>query len=95
MAKVTSKLQITIPKRLADEVGIAAGDEIEFVAAGDGIRLMPAGGRPRGALSTAERLRLFREASARQRRREKSLSITGPSSGRGWTRDQLYTRGSR
>ena len=30
MAKVTSKMQITIPKRLAEQVGIAPGDEIQF-----------------------------------------------------------------
>ncbi len=40
MAKVTSKLQITIPKRLAQQYGIAPGDDVEFVPAGDGIRLV-------------------------------------------------------
>jgi AbrB family looped-hinge helix DNA binding protein len=31
MAKVTSKLQVTIPKAIADRYRIRPGDEIEFV----------------------------------------------------------------
>lgn len=92
MAKVTSKLQITIPKRLAEQVGIAPGDEVDFVAAGDGIRMVPAGRRAARALSTAERLRLFRVATARQRAREKNIKVTHSDKGRGWTREELYSR---
>lgn len=95
MAKVTSKLQVTIPKRIADQYGIAPGDDVEFVPAGDSIRLIPAGQRvsePR--LSLAERLRLFDEARARQRLREKEMKIpaTAPAE-RDWRREDLYTRG--
>ncbi|MBM5810609.1 MAG: AbrB/MazE/SpoVT family DNA-binding domain-containing protein [Gammaproteobacteria bacterium] len=93
MAKVTSKMQITIPKRLAEQVGIAAGDEIRFVAAGDGIRMVPAGKCVAQALSTAERLRLFRAATARQRAREKKLKVSPSPGDRGWTREELYARG--
>jgi AbrB family looped-hinge helix DNA binding protein len=93
MAKVTSKMQITIPKRLAEQVGIGPGDEIQFVAAGDGIRMVPAGKRAARTLSTAERLRLFRAATARQRAREKKLKVTASPGDRGWTREALYTRG--
>jgi AbrB family looped-hinge helix DNA binding protein len=93
MAKVTSKMQITIPKRLAEQVGIAPGDEIRFIAAGDGIRMVPAGKRIATALSTEERLRLFRAATARQRTREKKLKVTAAPGDRGWTREELYTRG--
>ena len=53
MAKVTSKLQVTIPKRIAERYAIAPGDDIEFVAAGDGIRIVPGGKRANTALSTA------------------------------------------
>ena len=95
MAKVTSKLQLTIPKRLAEQYGIDPGDDLEFVPAGDGIRLVPAEARPARALSTEERLRLFDEATARQRARERHLTPPNEpaTSGRDWTRDDLYTRG--
>ncbi len=94
MAKVTSKLQVTIPKRIADRYAIAPGDDIEFVAAGDGIRIVPGGKRASTALSTAEKLRLFRGATARQRAREKTLKHASRADGdRGWTREELYSRG--
>lgn len=94
MAKVTSKLQVTIPKRIAERYEIAPGDEIEFVAAGDSIRIVPAG-KGRGTnLSTEERVRLFRAATARQKAREKSMNLPArPRRGRGWAREELYTRG--
>jgi len=94
MAKVTSKLQVTIPKRIADSYGIAAGDDIEFVPAGDGIRIVTSVAGRALVLSEAERLRLFRAASARQRARQKGLKLPGGAGdNRGWTRDELYTRG--
>ena len=95
MAKVTSKLQVTIPKRLADAYAIAPGDDIEFVEAGEGIRIVLSGQRARTALSTAERLRLFDAATERQRRRDRVSGVTRPGDGkgdRGWTREELYDR---
>jgi AbrB family looped-hinge helix DNA binding protein len=95
MAKVTSKLQITIPKRLAEQYRIEPGDDVEFVPAGDGIRLVPGRSAAVRELSIEERLRLFDEATARQRAREQQLAATGkPASGRDWTREELYTRGT-
>jgi hypothetical protein len=45
-------------------------------------------------LKTEEKLRLFREATARQREREKTMKLLRPVGGnRGWTRDELYSRG--
>ena len=94
MAKVTSKLQITIPKRLADQYGISPGDDVEFVPAGDGIRLVPGKVLATRVLSPAERLRLFDEATVRQRAREQRLPLSGePPEKRDWTREELYTRG--
>jgi AbrB family looped-hinge helix DNA binding protein len=94
MAKVTSKLQLTLPKRLAERYGISPGDEVEFAAAGDIIHLIP-GGRPRSPrLSRPERLRLFDEASTRQREREERMNLpAGPSPKRDWRREDLYGRG--
>jgi AbrB family looped-hinge helix DNA binding protein len=94
MAKVTSKLQITIPKRLAEQYRIEPGDDIEFVPAGDGIRLVPGRAPVVRELSAEERLRLFDEATARQRAREQQLPSSGERpAARAWTRDELYTRG--
>lgn len=94
MAKVTSKLQITIPKRLAEQYRIKPGDDVEFVPAGDGIRLVPAQSRSADELSVEERLRLFDEATARIREHQQHLRVTGERpAGRDWTREELYTRG--
>jgi AbrB family looped-hinge helix DNA binding protein len=41
MVKVTSKLQITIPKRIADEFGIRPGDQLEFVPRAGGTGWCP------------------------------------------------------
>jgi AbrB family looped-hinge helix DNA binding protein len=95
MAKVTSKPQVTIPKRLAETFGIAPCDEIDWVPAGDAIRLVPAKTRPT-KLSKEERLKLFDRATTRQREREGKGQALRPASGaegRGWTREELYRRG--
>ena len=93
MAKVTSKLQVTIPKAIAERYGIAPGDEVEWVPADDAVRVVPAKALRR-ALPASERLELFDAATQRQRERERvqpSASLA-PSS-RGWTRAELYERG--
>ena len=92
MSKVTSKLQVTIPKAIAVQYGIEPGDEIEFRPAGSEIRVVPPR-REGKQLSVAERLRLFDAASARIRERARQLPCT-PSADRGWTREELYTRGT-
>jgi AbrB family looped-hinge helix DNA binding protein len=91
MAKVTSKLQVTIPKSLAQRCGIQSGDEIEWSSAGDGIRLAAASTSP--DLSSIEnRLELFDAATARQKKRQRGKRRT-VSDERGWTREDLYDRG--
>lgn len=91
MAKVTSKFQVTVPKVVADEYGIHPGDDIEWVPAGEAIRVVPPSARsPRLDLKT--RLRLFDEVTQRLRRQTRSRKGSEPSD-RGWTRDQLYDRG--
>jgi bifunctional DNA-binding transcriptional regulator/antitoxin component of YhaV-PrlF toxin-antitoxin module len=89
MAKVTSKLQVTVPKALADRYHIEPGAEIEWEAAGDAIRVIPA--RRRRA-DPASRLKLFDKATARQRERERSAGFARASE-RGWSREDLYERG--
>ena len=94
MAKVTSKLQVTIPKVIAGEYGIEPGDEIEFQAAGAVIRVLPPRRRRGVRLSLDERLRLFDRATARQEEREKRVPLPAESPNeRGWRREDLYARG--
>jgi len=91
VAKVTSKLQVTVPKAVADHFGIRPGDEIEWLIAGDTIRVLPA--RKKSASRDAqERLRLFDLATARQKKRNAS-SLLKPARERGWARQALYERG--
>ncbi len=92
MTKVTSKLQVTVPKAIAIRYGIRPGDEIEWVAAGDSIRVLTR--RVDNDNSTREeRLELFDRATDRQRRRESALGKIAEASDRGWRREDLYTRG--
>ncbi|MBI4477809.1 MAG: AbrB/MazE/SpoVT family DNA-binding domain-containing protein [Acidobacteria bacterium] len=90
MAKVTAKLQVTVPKALADRYGIAPGDDIDWEAAGDVIRVVPS--RRRRTLDPRQRLRLFDQATARQQARQKRHPRQRVRE-RGWTRADLYDRG--
>jgi AbrB family looped-hinge helix DNA binding protein len=94
VARITSKLQVTIPKAIADRYGLSPGDDIDFVPAGDVIRVIPAAEAAPGARGDAgERLRLFDKATARQGRRQRGRPRGQGRSGRGWTREELYERG--
>jgi bifunctional DNA-binding transcriptional regulator/antitoxin component of YhaV-PrlF toxin-antitoxin module len=90
---VTSKLQVTVPKKLAQQYGIRPGDEIEWVASGDVIRVTPrSAGRPDSLPSIAERLRLF-DAATERLRRAASKRRPHQARDRGWERKDLYDRG--
>lgn len=86
---MTSKLQITVPKAIADAYGIRAGDEIDWVPAGDAVRIVPAG---KPSLDVRQRLGLFDGATARQRARQTG-HVAARARARGWTREELYERG--
>ena len=88
---MTSKLQVTIPKALAAEYGIEPGDDIEWSASGDAIRLSRTGRRRE--LDGKARLRLFDEATLRQKAREEGVKQARVPVDRGWTREELYDRG--
>lgn len=93
MSKVTSKLQVTIPKALAVHYGIRPGDDIRFEASEEIIRVVPPGAStPAEGLSAEARLRLFDAATDRQRKREAGRR-TRRAKERGWTREELYERG--
>jgi AbrB family looped-hinge helix DNA binding protein len=94
VSKVTAKLQLTLPKRLAEEYGIKPGDEVEFVAAGDVIHLVPGRRQPAPQLSLEERLRLFDNSTKWLQEYASQLPLPGePPDKRDWTREDLYTRG--
>ncbi len=89
---MTSKLQITVPKALAQRFGLKPGDEIEWQDGGEAIRVVPASSQRRG--DTETRLGLFDRATARQKRRtEKIPSEITKYRERGWNREELYGRG--
>jgi AbrB family looped-hinge helix DNA binding protein len=91
MAKVTSKYQVTVPKAIANQYRIHPGDDIDWVAAGEAIRVIPSGKRE--TIDDREsRLRLFDQATERHRRRRAGSKAIQPRD-RGWTREDLYGRG--
>ncbi len=93
MTRVTGKLQITLPKRLAQAFGIRVGDEVELVASGRHIAILPPGSVPQ-TVPVEDRLREFDQATERQRQREQrdARTMAEPGQGRGWTREGLYDR---
>jgi AbrB family looped-hinge helix DNA binding protein len=90
MAKVTSKLQVSVPRAIADRFGIRPGDDIEWRAEGNAIRVLPRkdGDEP---LDREARLRSFDEATARQEIRNRAGG-RARRAGRGWTREELHER---
>jgi len=97
MPKVTSKLQLTVPKVIAQKYGIRPGDELEWTPAGESIRVELARGKGKSAmrLNATDRLALFDAATKRIRERAKALLRGRPrpspkTSARGWTREELY-----
>ena len=98
MPKVTSKLQLTVPKVIAEKYGIRPGDELEWIPAGDGIRVLLARNTDMKAEGgAAERLALFDENTkwldqlqSEDLRRSQGESIRTTRENRGWTREELY-----
>ena len=91
MSKVTTKFQVTMPKKIAEAYAIRPGDEIDWVAAGDVIRVIPPGKREVESDRDSQ-LRLFDQATERHRQRSATHAPAQPRD-RGWTREDLYGRG--
>ncbi|RUU12389.1 AbrB/MazE/SpoVT family DNA-binding domain-containing protein [Mesorhizobium sp. USDA-HM6] len=68
--RVTTKGQVTIPKRIRDHLGIGPGSEVEFVATDEGARLVAVNEN----LSEEEASRKFREVLDRM---EGTLDLGG------------------
>jgi AbrB family looped-hinge helix DNA binding protein len=93
MARVTSKYQVTIPKAIAERYGIKPGEDIDWLPAGEAIRVVPQSDR-RHEPDRARRLDLFDRATERQRDREHAgTAPTAKARDRGWRREDLYERG--
>jgi AbrB family looped-hinge helix DNA binding protein len=90
MAKVTSKYQVSIPKALAERIGIRVGDELAWEEAA-GVLRARLSARPGPRPSLRERLQLFDAATARQEARQRKRRLPR-ARGRGWKREDLYTR---
>ena len=85
------RYQVTVPKVIAEQYNIRPGDDIDWVAAGDVIRVIP----PRqtgGARDREAQLRLFDQATERHRRRRVARKAERIRD-RGWNREDLYRRG--
>ncbi len=94
MSKVTIKLQVTIPKAIAEQLGIRPGDEVDWIPAGDSIRVPPSS-TLQSRESAGEKLKRFDEATERQRKRQSSTKKRASDvKDRGWRREDIYTRGS-
>jgi len=96
MAKVTTKLQVTVPKAIAEQYGIHPGDDIEWVPAGEAVRVHKKTRRPPGPVGgdIARRLEFFDLATERQHTRQKKARRTpAKTRDRGWRREDVYERG--
>ena len=93
---MTSKLQVTIPKRIAMAYAITPGSEVEFQEAGEVIRLVPIKETEASPTDELEhRLSVFDGATERQaaRNARSGMGVGNDSeTDRGWTREELYDR---
>ncbi len=92
MSKITSKLQVTLPKAIAELFNIKPGDEIDWEAAGEAIRVIPASKRKRARAQPRDRVKFFDQATKRQRERDTARGPVPAAAERGWSRAGLYDR---
>jgi bifunctional DNA-binding transcriptional regulator/antitoxin component of YhaV-PrlF toxin-antitoxin module len=90
VSKVSSKYQVSIPRALAERIGIRIGDELAWEDAAGTLRARVATAT-KMRMTLKERLRLFDAATARQADRDRKRRLPR-GKGRGWKREDLYTR---
>jgi AbrB family looped-hinge helix DNA binding protein len=97
MPKVTSKLQLTVPKVIAEKYGIRPGDELEWIPAGESIRVRLVRNKTKTELKPDELLSLFDENTrwldelqAQELKDSKAKDVRLTRENRGWTREELY-----
>lgn len=86
-SKVTSKLQVTLPKAVAEDAGIRPGDTLLWENHGP---FLTAQFASRRRLSPEEIAASFAASEERTRRRWEGVDVGPPTADRGWTRDDLY-----
>ena len=86
-SKVTSKLQVTVPKAVAEEAGIAPGDVLWWEANGPVLVARPVS-KPR--MTPNEIAASFAATEERLRRKWEGVDVGPPPTERGWTREDLY-----
>ena len=93
--KVTSKLQVTIPKALATQLGIKPGDRLQWEMLGRALQMVPI--RAGRALREQERSARWAQMVERGLARRGAAPDAPPQAppGRGWTRADLYERPPR
>lgn len=91
MAKVTSKYQVSIPKRIAEKHRLKPGDDVAWRDSAEAILLVPASSTRR-TLSIEERLALFDSATSRQQKRQVRAPKPSRAKARGWKREDVYDR---
>src|ERR1700683_156662 len=98
MPKVTSKLQLTVPKAIADQYGIRPGDELEWIPAGESIRveLVRRKAKAGQQLTAEERVALFDanmervdRLQAEQLKEARESNAPSMREKHGWTREEL------
>ena len=92
MAKVTSKYQVSVPRAIAEKYHIRPGDDIDWVPAGEVIRVIPPG-KQAAPQDRDSQLRLFDQATERHRKRRSTRAKPRLPGDRGWKRENLYGRG--
>ena len=94
---MTSKLQLTVPKVIAEKYGIRPGDELEWTPAGESIRVRLVKSDAKTDLNIEQGVALFDENTkwlddlqAEELRYWKSNERRITRENRGWTREELY-----
>ena len=94
---MTSKLQLTVPKVIAEKYGIRPGDELEWIPAGESIRVRLVRNKTKTELKPDELLLLFDENTrwldelqAVELRESRAKDVRLTRENRGWTREELY-----
>ncbi len=100
MSKVTSKLQLTLPRPVAERKVARVLPTVRgtlWEPSGDAIRVTKLARTPKPGLDVHERLRRFDQATRRQETRNaahrRERRGTRAAEGRGWSREDLYGRG--